>query len=430
MSGVAHVTNGRSVFGKSPDDWSVDRIRNRLTPVVGGEWGADLDSGDDGVEIPVIRVADFLGLEVACDGLTRRRVKESKLPGRLLNPRSLLIEKSGGGELRPVGRAVHTRRINFDAICSNFIAKTDCLDNLSPAFAVYLLDAAYCSGINTPHIQQTTGIQNLRVTPYLNSKFAFPSLREQERIAAYLDASCAAIDAAVDAKRQQLETLFSLLASTIHVAVTGGLMPGAKLRPSDEPWLGDIPSHWDMRRIKDIAQLQSGEGIASEDISPTGEFPVFGGNGLRGYTSSFNHDGQFPLIGRQGALCGNINYASGKFWATEHAVVVSPRISCDKLWLGELLRVMNLNQYSNAAAQPGLAVDRIKFLRLPVPPREEQALIARHINDAIHANAQLKKNLTEQIETLVAYRNSLIHECITGQHRVPATDLKRVAAHG
>ena len=90
-----------------------------------------------------------------------------------------------------------------------------------------------------------------------------------------------------------------------------------------------------------------------------GDFPVYGGNGLRGYTTSFTHEGHYVLIGRQGALCGNINYAKGKFWASEHAVVASMIGKIDTYWLGELLRDMNLNQYSNAAAQPGLAVDRI-----------------------------------------------------------------------
>ncbi|MFY4658094.1 restriction endonuclease subunit S [Escherichia coli] len=73
-------------------------------------------------------------------------------------------------------------------------------------------------------------------------------------------------------------------------------------------------------------------------------------------------------MGRQGALCGNINYAIGKFWASEHAVVVTPNERAVTIWLGELLRIMNLNQYSVSAAQPGLAVERITDLYIPIPP--------------------------------------------------------------
>jgi len=98
------------------------------------------------------------------------------------------------------------------------------------------------------------------------------------------------------------------------------------------------------------------------------------------------------------------------------------------MWLGEILRIMNLNQYSNAAAQPGLSVDRIKYLRLPVPPVEEQVAIARHIREANEKLTNLNSNLDEQVKSLTAYRKSLIHECVTGQRRVTDEDVKRAEA--
>jgi type I restriction enzyme S subunit len=250
-----------------------------------------------------------------------------------------------------------------------------------------------------------------------------PSLPEQQRIVAYLDASCAAIDAAVVAKRRQLKTLNALKHSTIFHAVTKGLCDSTKLIISRIDWLGKIPSHWAIRRIKDIAELRSGDAIQAEDITPEGDFPVYGGNGLRGYTSTFTHEGQYTLIGRQGALCGNINYANGKFWATEHAVVATLLRKYDTLWFGELLRAMNLGQYSNAAAQPGLAVDRIRFLLLPVPPMEETTRIAEHVGSIIQKNENIVTIIEAQIATLTAYRQSLIHECVTGQRRITEEDV-------
>lgn len=98
--------------------------------------------------------------------------------------------------------------------------------------------------------------------------------------------------------------------------------------------LREIPENWELKRLKRLARLRSGELITSHEIDESGEYPVYGGNGLRGYTSLYTHDGQFVLIGRQGALCGCINYARGRFWASEHAVVVAP-ISCVATqWLG------------------------------------------------------------------------------------------------
>jgi type I restriction enzyme S subunit len=267
--------------------------------------------------------------------------------------------------------------------------------------------------------------QNIGMGVIERLKLPIPPVPEQQRIAAYLDTSCAAIDAAVFAKRRQLKTLDALKRSAIFHAVTRGLSDSDSLKASGIDWLGEIPAHWTIRRIKDIAELRSGDAIQSEDIAPEGDYPVYGGNGLRGFTFSYTHNGQFALIGRQGALCGNINYADGMFWATEHAVVATLLRRYDTLWFGELLRAMNLGQYSNAAAQPGLAVDRIKFLRLPVPPPEEQTRIAEHVRTIIQQNESIGTAIQSQIATLNAYRKSLIHECVTGQRRITETDVAR-----
>ena len=256
------------------------------------------------------------------------------------------------------------------------------------------------------------------------TRIFLPNIAVQVRIASYLDKTCAAIDKAIEAKQKQLETLDALRKSIIHKAVTRGLDDSVELKDSRVEWIGRIPRNWDVRRIKDIVALNSGDSITSESITLSGKYPVFGGNGLRGFTTSYTHDGYHVLIGRQGALCGNINYAEGKFWASEHAVVASTLTNHDTFWLGELLRVMNLNQYSNAAAQPGLAVEKIKFLRLPVPSYEEQHRIASFIRGKIVKNEGLVSNLQNQISTLEQYRKSLIHECVTGKQRITKDDVQ------
>lgn len=158
-----------------------------------------------------------------------------------------------------------------------------------------------------------------------------------------------------------------------------------------------VPPHWRWLKLKHIASLKSGESITSEDISESGAFPVYGGNGVRGFTSSYTHSGEFPLIGRQGALCGNINYAAGEFWASEHAVVVSVAPGHSVHWLGELLRSMNLNQYSQSAAQPGIAVEVVANLAIPVPPPEEQQAIAGFL-----------KRETARIDGLIAEKERML----------------------
>jgi type I restriction enzyme, S subunit len=170
-----------------------------------------------------------------------------------------------------------------------------------------------------------------------------------------------------------------------------------KYKPSGIDWLGDVPEHWDTVALKRLTSLKSGDSITADDIEETGDYPVFGGNGLRGFTSRFTHDGHFVVVGRQGALCGNINYATGKFWASEHAVVATPLKPVVTNWLGEMLRAMNLNQHSVSAAQPGLSMEFVGNLRTILPPLSEQTAIAAFLDRE-----------TAKIDALVAEQRRLI----------------------
>jgi type I restriction enzyme S subunit len=182
---------------------------------------------------------------------------------------------------------------------------------------------------------------------------------------------------------------------------------------SNVGWLGDVPEHWEVCSLKRIVRLKSGEGITSDAIDDKGLYPVYGGNGPRGYTSSYTHDGFYVLIGRQGALCGNVNYASGKFWASEHAVVATPSRQVETRWLGELLRAMNLNQYSISAAQPGLAVETLNALQVPLPSGLEQRAIASFLD---RETAKIDALVEEQkllIELLKEKRQAVISHAVT-----------------
>jgi len=158
------------------------------------------------------------------------------------------------------------------------------------------------------------------------------------------------------------------------------LRPYPAYKSSGVDWLGGIPEHWRIVRLKSLGSMQIGEGITSEQIEEVGTYPVYGGNGQRGFSEQFTHDGDFVMVGQQGALCGNVHRTSGRFWASEHAIVVTPKARTDANWLSRLLEVMDLNQYSISAAQPGLAVERLVHLRATLPPLDEQRAIAAFLD--------------------------------------------------
>ncbi|MEZ9764339.1 restriction endonuclease subunit S [Vibrio splendidus] len=186
------------------------------------------------------------------------------------------------------------------------------------------------------------------------------------------------------------------------------ISPYVDMKDSGVMWLPSIPTHWDMMKVSHMALLKSGENITSVEMDTSGDYLVYGGNGIRGRFHEFTHEGKYVLIGRQGALCGNINYASGKFWASEHAIVVSPDREVNTFWLGETLRVMNLGSLSTAAAQPGISVEVVNQQKLPFPPLTEQNKIASFIkwkseklNNLIEKKQAIISRLKEQRLTLI-----------------------------
>ena len=283
-----------------------------------------------------------------------------------------------------------------------------------PKYLYYQID----SNTFKHHIEVTkTGTTFFGITQESVGEYPMilPPLAEQRSIATYLDRKTAQIDDLVARKEKLLALLQQKRQAIINEAVTSGLDANAPTKDSGIEWLGEIPAHWEVKKLKYIASLKSGETITAETIDDEGEYPVYGGGGFRGYTSDFTHEGHYSLIGRQGALCGNINYAQGKFWASEHALVVSLLGEYETVWLGELLRSMNLNQYSQSSAQPGISADRIQNLHIPVPPLNEQRDIVEFILTKGKKIDQAVTDIKTQLAYFKTYRQSLISEVVTGK---------------
>ena len=140
----------------------------------------------------------------------------------------------------------------------------------------------------------------------------------------------------------------------------------------------EFTEDWKSTTIKNAcSEFQSGKNIKAEMITCKGLYPVYGGNGLRGFTGSYNHEGDYVLIGRQGALCGNIRKVTGRTYITEHAIAVCASEENDTAFLQYLFQRMKLGQYSDQSAQPGLAVNKLLRLNIKVPSKIEQVKIAK-----------------------------------------------------
>jgi type I restriction enzyme S subunit len=179
-----------------------------------------------------------------------------------------------------------------------------------------------------------------------------------------------------------------------------------------------MPCGWELACLGDIFNLQAGKFVQAANIvdkDAVNKFPCYGGNGLRGYVSNFNREGKYPLIGRQGALCGNLNYAVGQFYATEHAVVVEYFVGTNSRWAFYFLEKLNLNQYATATAQPGLSVKTINEVLIPIPLVAEQHRIVTIIELAFAVIDEIDRNKTDLQTTVATAKSKILSLAIHGK---------------
>lgn len=175
----------------------------------------------------------------------------------------------------------------------------------------------------------------------------------------------------------------------------------------------EIPSHWNCIPVKRVCSMKSGNNITSLDILDEGPYPVFGANGMRGYYNRYNVDGDYLLIGRQGALSGNVHHYNGKFWATDHALITYVRRE-DINYVYYALIAINLNQYAfGTAAQPGLAASKIMALSIPLPPLAEQEKIVSYLEDKTSKIDAYVADKEKEIVLLQELKQKTIADAVT-----------------
>jgi restriction endonuclease, S subunit len=290
---------------------------------------------------------------------------------------------------------------------------------MSTYFLYWVLQSPVFSGWFSDVNAGASTISHLYQADFYNFGFFIPpTVQEQEQVASLLDVETAKIDQAMSLLRRELETLEQFKKSVIHEAVTKGLDPTVPMKPSGVEWIGEVPEHWGIKKLKYLCKMNSGMNLTSEEISEVGDYPVYGGNGIRGYYSKYNNDSSCVLVGRQGALCGNIQLGVAPFWATDHAVVVKELSGYGKKYAFYALTAMNLNRLSMAAAQPGLSVEKIICEFSPVPPSVEQESIASALESKVVGIETVLETKYEQLEILKQQRQSVIFEYVTGKRRV------------
>ena len=265
--------------------------------------------------------------------------------------------------------------------------------------------------------KQGAGIPGLNRKNLYSILIPIPSLEEQKRIVGILDTFTDSIENLKQIPIPSLEEQKRIVGilDTFTDSIENLKQQIAQRRKQYEHYrdqLLDLEGKDGVEmKVSDFCLLKAGKGISAseiKDVKEDGSYSCFGGNGIRGFVTFYSHEGKFPIIGRQGALCGCVAWASGKFYATEHAVVASGKENTNQRFLFYLFQQANLNQYKSQGAQPGLSVAKLNELLFRIPPLSEQQRIVSILDTFEASISNLEAQLEQRQKQYEYYRNQLL----------------------
>jgi len=376
------------------EGWEYSTIGN-LCDKMNGLWKGKIGPL---VKVGVIRNANFTkAFTLSFDNIEYLDVEAKQYKTRKLVKGDLIVEKSGGSEKQPVGRTVLFDKEEGEYSFSNFTSVLRIKDRniISPEFLYKYILFVYLRGDTRKMQKATTGIHNIEFDKFLSIPVPTPPISEQQSIVDYLDSAFAKIDtmkANAEKALSEAKALFQ-----------------ASLKEMLEPKEG-----WNSMKLGDFAYMKAGDFVKASDIYQNyaeGLYPCYGGNGFRGYVKEPNQEGDFCLIGRQGALCGCVNRAKGIFRTTEHAVIVKPYQEIPTSLVYYLLNHLNLNKYATGAAQPGLSVKNIaEQVIITVPPISEQKTIVDTLDSLKSKVDKLQENYDKISQECDALKQAILRQ--------------------
>ena len=421
-------------IGQIPAHWNLVRLKSLIVTRDGGAWGEEA-AGRDG-DMICLRIADF-DYQRYCfkshGELTVRHFKPDVIERLRLMPGDILVEKSGGGEKTPVGRAVLFDK-DYSALYSNFMDRLRCKDGINPQWLLYNWATLYANNYTRPYIKQTTGIQNLDISGLLSSQFiALPSENEQEKVLSVVLNESKKVDALIVNVQSQIEKLKAYKQSLITEVVTKGLDPTVPMKDSRVEWIGEIPAAWDTVRVKQLLRERkerSAEG-KEEPLSMSqkvGLVPTKTLDAIPNPASSY--------VGAKLAFVNDLVFNKlkahlGVFSVSKYDGLVSPDYAVyystgvvDLKYLEYLFKTPQcISEFSKrstgiAAGLTRLYTDGLFAIECPLPPEDEQQAIVSYLDEKWTQIDRLIAIKQAKIEKLEQYKRSLIYEYVTGKKEV------------
>ena len=445
--------SGIEWIGEIPEDWEIVKLKHLALDRQAGVWGKD-ESQDNLTNNKIcIRIADFdyPRMTIRKDReFTLRNYTDNEISKCSLQKGDILIEKSGGGEKTPVGRTIIWNE-DFQALYANFIERLRVdKKQILPMFAQFCFFAFYGIGVSNLYFNQTTGIQNLNITGMMNDlRLPTPDLSTQIKIVDILDRKRNQIEIIKSAIIKEIQTLEDYKKSVITEAVTKGLDKNVEMKDSGIEWIGEIPKHWEVKRLKQILSNDPdslkvgpfGSALKSSDLVNNGKWVYNQRTVIDNNFSSndtFIDDKKFAelrgfkvqagdiLLTTRGTI-GKIAIVPSVFYeGVIHPCIIKFNLN-KKIFENELIRFIfnhtdlvlkQVEFLSNSTTIGVIYSYNLVNIYIPTPPIGEQSQIIDYLDKKtklIDDSIAIKQ---KQLETLEEYKKSLIYEYVTGKKEV------------
>lgn len=335
------------------------------------------------------------------------------------------------GKLRPYLCKVWLADFEGNAVGDFYVYRSSC--NYFNCYLKYLMLSQIFTDICTA---STYGAKMPRVASSFIASLSIPlpPLTEQHAIVSYLDDKCGKIDEWIEKKQKEVEVLGEMKQRVIADAVTRGLDPNAKMKPTNIPWLPEVPEHWEIKRAKNIYRKEQ-RPIQKDDEIVTcfrdGEVTLRKNRRTTGFTeatdySNYQHICKGDLVIHQmDAFAGSSGVSDSDGMGTPVLSVCTPKISgIDNNYFAHILRLMGKNGFILSLYRgirersSDFRFDTFAKQWLPVPPLSEQQAIVSYITDRVTKIDKMIGNINREIENLKEYKQRLISDVVTGQIKV------------
>jgi type I restriction enzyme, S subunit len=411
----AHKDSGVEWLGDVPEHWKLKRVKELGNLVLGKML--DNKPGNGKYLKKYLKSKNIKWLTPNLDNVEEMYFSLYEISLYRIKNSDLLF--SEGGE---VGKTSYWTNELDECYIQNSVHKftTNCQN-----YSRYFLYLSFAAGHSNYYDSIVCFVSIKHLTKEKLSRIIWlsPPIKEQKTIAAYLDTKTAQIDRKIELLSQKATQYGKLKQSLVNETVTRGLDKTVSMKNSGIEWIGEVPAHWDVKRVKELFEISRGRVIAKTELANNGKFPVYSSqtknDGCLGYINTFDYNGTYITWTTDGVNAGTVFLRRGKFNCTNICGTLKPkRKNCDIYYLLYALQIITKHNKRIDTNGAKIMSNEMMFIKIAVPPINEQRAIANYLNKKTIKIDKIVSTIKSQIEKLKELRKTLINDVVIGKIKV------------